>query len=146
MRKTPNTPETAIMKKFISETDPKIELSPADFSEKVDPTILVRERVRVSRKKGVNTAGTGHTISILSDKRKTVEYSKRDVAVEKSKQKKLPKQNETRKVGNWPKARSSPQKKKRQQMIESSSSEEVGTPGCSWWNHESEEESESPIS
>ena len=152
MRRTPNTPKTAIIKKFISEADPKIDLRSTDFSEEMDSTILVRERVRVSkvdglfkRKNGVITAETGHTISILSDK-KTIVYSKRDVAVEKTKQKKRPKQNETPKEGNWPKERSSPQKKKRQQVIESSNSEEVGIPGCSWWNHESEEESESPIS
>ena len=98
-----------------SEADPKNELSPADFGEKLDSTILVLERVRgcklvelFRRKKGIVTAEIGHPISILPNEGKSVVYSKRDVAVEKTKLKKVPKHSEKPKAENCPEERSSP--------------------------------------
>ena len=87
------------MEKFISEADPKLELSPASFSEEVDSTILVRECVCGSKlegaykkKKGPIIDETSHTISILPKKGKevTVIYSKKHVALENPKMTKTP--------------------------------------------------------
>ena len=90
INRKPNTPKRAIVNKFISEADPKIELSPADFSEEVDSTDLVRQRMRGSKlkgackkKKGAIIGEMSRTFSILSKKGKTVIYSKRDVALER---------------------------------------------------------------
>ena len=72
-------------------------MSPADFSEEVDSIILVRERVRGSnlegaykKKKGKIIDEASPTISVLPKKGKTVIYSKRDVALQRSKLTKSP--------------------------------------------------------
>ena len=70
------------------EIDPKIEIEPEDFSDEVDSTILIRERVRgtmlegaFKRVKGKVVGQSGQTISVMpkGNKSETV-YSKRDVA------------------------------------------------------------------
>ena len=109
-------------------------MSPADFSEEVDSIILVRERVRGSnlegaykKKKGKIIGEASPTISILPKKGKTVIYSKRDVALQRSKLTKSPQSDKK------PKQAKVPSQKRATIAPDSSSSEEMGAPGCSWW-------------
>ena len=44
--RNPKTLKSRMIEKCILEGDPKIEIEPEDFSDEVDSTILIRERVR----------------------------------------------------------------------------------------------------
>ena len=125
MNKKPKILKGAIVKKFISEADPKKEPSPADLSEEVDSRILVRELVSGSKlegaykkKKGTIIGETSHTVSI---------YSKRDVALERLKVSKTPKSDKK------PKQMKAPIRKKATIVHDSSSSDDLGVPSCSCW-------------
>ena len=102
-RRNPNTLKTRIIAKCILEQDPKIEIEPEDFSDEVDSTILVRERVRgtkleraFKKVRGKVLKQSDHTITIMTKGSKgTKTYSKRDVAnsVEMPSSSKTPIQN-----------------------------------------------------
>ena len=87
------------MSKFldISEQGNSLELSPTDFQDDLDSTVLVRERSRGSklegafeRKIGRVLKETEHTISILPEASKNVKmYSKRDIAKLSKEQRKI---------------------------------------------------------
>ena len=86
--RSPNTLKSRIIEKCILEQDPKIKIEPEDFSDEVDSTILVRERVRGTKLEGAFKKVCGkvikqsnHTITIMPKGSKgTTTYSKRDVA------------------------------------------------------------------
>ena len=84
----PNTPKSRLIEKYILEKDPAIEIEPEDFSEEVDSTILVKERVRgtklesaFKRVKGQVVSQSNNTITVIpkASKSETI-YSKRDIA------------------------------------------------------------------
>ena len=70
--RNPNTLKTRIIEKCILEQDPKIKIEPEDFSDEVDSTILVRERVRGTKLEGAFKKMRGkvlkqsdHTITLM---------------------------------------------------------------------------------
>ena len=79
------------------------------------------------KKKGKIIGEVSPTISILPKKGKTVIYSKRDVALQRSKLTKSPQSDKK------PKQAKVPSQKRATIAPDSSSSEEMGAPGCSWW-------------
>ena len=82
--KNPNTLKSRIIEKCILEQDPKIRIEPEDFSDAVNSTTLVRERVRgtkleraFKKVRGKVVNQSSHTISIMPKGSKgTTTYSK----------------------------------------------------------------------
>ena len=79
------------------------------------------------KKKGKIIGEASPSISILPKKGTTVIYSKRDVALQRSKLTKSPQSDKE------PKQAKVPSQKRATIVPDPSSSEEMGAPGCSWW-------------
>ena len=95
----PNTVKSNAVSKFldISEQDNSLELSPTDFQDDLESTVLVRERSRGSKLEGAFERKTGsvleeteHTIAFLPEaSKKEKMYSKRDIAKLSKEQRKI---------------------------------------------------------
>ena len=87
MGRKPNTLKSAMIRKCFLEKDPQLQIEPEDFSEEADSTILVRERVKGTKLKGIFKKINGqiinqseNTITVLPKSGKQTIYSMRDVA------------------------------------------------------------------
>ena len=83
-----NTLKSGMIRKYILEKDPEINIEMKDFSEEADSAILLRERLcgtkidgAYKKLKGKVTEQTGNTITVLPKSGTSVILSKRDTAV-----------------------------------------------------------------
>ena len=131
MGRKPNTLKSAMIRKCILEKDPRLQIEPKDFSEEVDSTILVRERVKGTKLEGNFKKVRGqiisqkqNTITVLPKSGKQVIFSKRDVA----KMGQEASSSEREQSKKKPKMQKKPSKSTPQIWRDSTSSEEMGQP------------------
>ena len=77
MGRKPNTLKSAMIGKCISDKDPRIKIEPEDFSEEADSTILVRERVRVTKLEGAFKKVKGNIVNKSENPLKILRKQKR---------------------------------------------------------------------
>ena len=90
---------------------PNLEIRPSVFQDKLDSSILVRERARGSKlegtfkkKSGKVVSESAHTITMILEKSNAPKvYSKRDVAAATDEQKEIMEKKKTIDERHWPK-------------------------------------------